>query len=72
MSQGDRVGPRGSQGLFHRVMHMCRAWWYRCVAMPNILRSPSDGQLLQFPFYHVLRQTSDEDTPTLEPYGGQY
>lgn len=29
------------------------------------------GDCYNSPFIIVLRQTSDEDTPTLEPYGGQ-
>lgn len=64
------AGPRGFKGLFRRVMHLCRAWWYGW-ATDTYLGRPSHGQLLQFPFYHVLKQTSDEATPTLEPYGGQ-
>lgn len=63
MPQYDRVLPRGVEGLFRRVMRLCRGmlcFWVLVMQGRRVHVALSRGRLLQFPFHYVLKQTSDD------------
>lgn len=75
MPQYDRVLPRGVEGLFRRVMRLCRGmlcFWVLVMQGRRVHVALSRGRLLQFPFHYVLKQTSDDRAQRSNYFGGQY